>query len=100
MAPAEMLLANMATCVGLLAGAWVVKSLEEGEAKMVMMRKGYPQCPTCKGTKKVPCLCTRWSDKDFGCRTCDGKGSMVCNSCGGSGTGRRISASVHASNHH
>ncbi|KAJ6801474.1 uncharacterized protein M6B38_159240 [Iris pallida] len=76
---------QLATGLGVLAGAMLVKSaMERGEP----MAGG--SCPTCNGTGRVACMCSRWSDGDVGCRTCAGSGRMGCSSCGGSGTGRPL----------
>ena len=42
----------------------------------------------------VPCICQRWSDSDVGCATCNGRGLMACNSCGGGGTAVPITAKL------
>lgn len=42
----------------------------------------------------VPCICTRWSDSDVGCATCNGRGLMACSSCGGGGTAVPITAKL------
>lgn len=81
----------------LVASAWLGKSILEAEEKQKPMIGGR-QCPTCNGSRRVPCMCTRWSDDDVGCSTCSGSGKMVCNSCGGSGTGRPIPVQIRASN--
>ncbi|XP_031474954.1 uncharacterized protein LOC116247121 [Nymphaea colorata] len=90
-------LTQLATGLGVLAGAVLVKSAIEQKP----MAGGWPRCPTCNGTGRVSCLCARWSDGDIGCRTCAGSGRMACSSCGGTGTGRPIPAalSVKKSNH-
>ncbi|KAI4368496.1 hypothetical protein MLD38_017048 [Melastoma candidum] len=54
----------------------------------------FQRCPTCNGTGRVSCLCSRWSDGDVGCGTCSGSGRMACSSCGGTGTGRPIRVRV------
>lgn len=79
-----------------LAGAWVIKSILDAEQEKPM--GGFNQCPTCNGSRRVPCLCTRWSDDDVGCSTCEGSGMMRCNACGGGGTGRPIPVQIRASN--
>jgi len=79
-----------------LAGAWVIKSMMDAEQEKPM--GGLSQCPTCNGSRRVPCMCTRWSDHDVGCSTCEGSGMMRCKSCGGSGTGRPIPVQIRASN--
>ncbi|KAM0935905.1 hypothetical protein DsansV1_C27g0197771 [Dioscorea sansibarensis] len=81
---------QLATGLGVLAGAMLVKSVMEQRP----MAGGWPRCPSCNGTGRVACLCSRWSDGDIGCRTCAGSGRMACSSCGGSGTGRPIPAQV------
>ncbi|XP_024539870.1 uncharacterized protein LOC112349518 [Selaginella moellendorffii] len=87
--------AAVAQGVGVVAGALLVKNLLDAEAKKPMAG-GFPRCPRCNGAGRTECLCTRWSDKDYGCRSCGGSGRMRCNSCGGSGTGRPIPAQVRA----
>ncbi|XP_008801836.1 uncharacterized protein LOC103715847 [Phoenix dactylifera] len=78
---------QLATGLGVLAGAMLVKSAME---QPMAGPGGWqpPRCATCNGTGRVACLCSRWSDGDVGCRTCAGSGRMACSSCGGSGTGR------------
>jgi hypothetical protein len=44
-----------------------------------------PECPRCEGTGFTECVCTRWSDGDFGCSSCHGTGKMPCPGCGGGG---------------
>ncbi|XP_058103180.1 uncharacterized protein LOC131246787 [Magnolia sinica] len=78
---------QLATGLGVLAGAMLVKSVMEQKP----MSGG---CPSCNGTGRVSCLCTRWSDGDVGCRTCAGSGRMACSSCGGTGTGRPLPVQV------
>ncbi|KAH0466528.1 uncharacterized protein LOC110114691 [Dendrobium catenatum] len=85
---------QVATGLGVVAGAMLVKAAAEGRLLPPMSGRGSPRCPTCKGTGRVDCFCSRWSDGDVGCRTCAGSGRMACNSCGGSGTGRPIPARI------
>lgn len=92
MSPGAML--QVVQGASVLAGAWMIKSIMEAEEPMA---GGYGRCATCNGTRKVPCLCTRWSDNDVGCSSCGGSGSTTCNSCGGSGTGRPIPVQIRAS---
>ncbi|TKY59896.1 hypothetical protein E2542_SST16990 [Spatholobus suberectus] len=80
-------LTQLATGLSVLAGAVLVKSVMDHNPML-------PRCPTCNGTGRVTCLCSRWSDSDIGCRTCAGSGRMNCSSCGGTGTGRPIPARV------
>jgi hypothetical protein len=54
------------------------------------------ECPTCGGTGYIECICTRWSDGDAGCGTCQGTLKMTCNGCGGTGTGIPLTARVMA----
>lgn len=82
--------------VSVLAGAWAIKSILDAEDQKPMSG-GYPPCSTCNGTRRVPCLCQRWSDHDVGCSTCSGSGMMKCSSCGGSGTGRPLAVQIRAS---
>ncbi|XP_073396685.1 uncharacterized protein [Physcomitrium patens] len=79
----------------LLASAWLVKSVLDAEDQKPMA--GGRECATCNGTRRVPCICTKWSDNDIGCKTCNGSGKMICSSCGGSGTGRPIPVQIRAS---
>lgn len=79
---------QLATGLGVLAGAALVKEVLDHQNNMNPMAGGAPRCQTCHGTGRVTCLCTRWSDGDMGCRTCHGSGRMSCSSCGGSGDGR------------
>ncbi|XP_020572035.1 uncharacterized protein LOC110018900 [Phalaenopsis equestris] len=84
---------QMATGLGVVAGAMLLKAAEEHRLHLPPASSGGPctwrqQCPKCSGTGKVECLCSRWSDGDRGCRTCAGTGRMACNNCRGSGSGR------------
>ncbi|XP_076916320.1 uncharacterized protein LOC143575980 [Bidens hawaiensis] len=80
-------LTQVATGLSVLAGAALLKSMmgpgSSGSGQ-------FPRCSSCNGTGRVSCFCNRWSDGDTGCRTCAGSGRMMCNSCGGSGTGRAL----------
>ncbi|RWR79981.1 drought-induced protein 1 [Cinnamomum micranthum f. kanehirae] len=84
---------QLATGLGVLAGAMLVKTVMEQKPPMA---GGWTRCATCNGTGRVSCLCSRWSDGDVGCRTCAGSGRMACNSCGGTGTGRPIPVQISA----
>ncbi|BBN16276.1 hypothetical protein MPTK1_7g04940 [Marchantia polymorpha subsp. ruderalis] len=88
---------QLAQGIGVIAGAWAIKSIMDAENEKPMAG-GYSRCPTCNGSRRVPCLCNRWSDKDVGCSTCSGSGQMRCNSCGGSGTGRPLPVQIQATN--
>lgn len=83
---------QLATGLGVLAGAALVKSIMEQQP----MAGPGARCPSCNGTGRVSCLCSRWSDDDKGCRTCAGSGRMACGSCGGSGTGRPLPVQISA----
>ncbi|XP_073013526.1 uncharacterized protein [Typha latifolia] len=87
------LASQLATGLGVVAGAMLVKSamdaLDAGP-----MAGGLPRCATCNGTGRVACLCSRWSDGDVGCRSCAGSGRMACRNCGGSGSGRPLPIQV------
>lgn len=85
-----MLLSQLATGLSVLAGAVLVKSVMDQKP----MAGPFTRCPTCNGTGRVTCLCSRWSDGDVGCSTCSGSGRMACSSCGGSGTGRPLPAKI------
>ncbi|KAM7464747.1 hypothetical protein LguiA_032868 [Lonicera macranthoides] len=86
-------LSQLATGLGLLAGAYLVKSVID--QKPMAGPGQFPRCPRCNGTGRVSCLCSRWSDGDVGCRTCSGSGRMACSSCGGTGTGRPIPVQIN-----
>ncbi|KAF9688971.1 hypothetical protein SADUNF_Sadunf01G0043400 [Salix dunnii] len=81
-------LTQLATGLSVLAGAVLVKSV------MNQKPMAGPMCSSCNGTGRVACLCSRWSDRDVGCRTCSGSGRMACSSCGGTGTGRPIPVQI------
>lgn len=51
-------------------------------------------CPACGGTGLETCFCSRWSDGDVGCRSCNHTGYMKCRSCGGGGTAVPIPLTV------
>ncbi|GAU16647.1 hypothetical protein TSUD_325970 [Trifolium subterraneum] len=85
-----LVLSQLATGLSVLAGAVLVKSVLDQKP----MAGPFPRCPSCNGTGRVPCLCSRWSDGDVGCSTCSGSGRMGCSSCGGSGTGRPLPARI------
>ncbi|CAK9225532.1 unnamed protein product [Sphagnum troendelagicum] len=87
---------QVAQGLGVLAGAWAIKSMIDAEDEKPPMAGGF-RCSTCNGSRRVPCLCTKWSDNDVGCGTCSGTGMMRCSSCGGSGTGRPIPVQIRAS---
>ena len=82
-----MVISQVATGVSVLAGAVLVMSLLDQKKPMA---GPFPRCPSCNGSGRVTCLCSRWSDGDSGCRTCSGSGRTFCSSCGGSGTGRPL----------
>ncbi|XP_058192828.1 uncharacterized protein LOC131310049 [Rhododendron vialii] len=87
-------LTQLATGLSVLAGAVLVKSVIDQNP---MMRGGptqFPRCPSCNGSGRVACLCSRWSDGDVGCRGCSGSGRTSCSSCGGTGTGRPIPVQI------
>ncbi|CAH8342672.1 unnamed protein product [Eruca vesicaria subsp. sativa] len=75
---------QLATGLSVLAGAVLVKSVLDQKP---MAGGPFPRCPTCNGTGRVTCFCTRWSDGDVGCRRCSGSGRATCSNCGGTGTG-------------
>lgn len=83
-------LTQVATGLSVLAGAALVKSVMDQKP----MAGPFDRCPSCNGTGRVTCMCTRWSDGDVGCRTCAGSGRMACRSCGGTGTGRPLPVQV------
>lgn len=87
---------QVAQGLSVLAGAWAIKSILDATEDQQPMAGGF-RCATCNGSRRVPCLCTRWSDNDVGCGTCSGTGMMRCSSCGGSGTGRPIPVQIRAS---
>ncbi|XP_022734434.1 uncharacterized protein LOC111287977 [Durio zibethinus] len=83
-------LTQVSTGLSVLAGAVLVKSVVNQKP----MAGPFQRCPTCNGTGRVSCLCSRWSDGDVGCRTCAGSGRMACSRCGGSGSGRLIPVQI------
>ncbi|XP_057737592.1 uncharacterized protein LOC130954835 [Arachis stenosperma] len=87
-------LSQLATGLSVLAGAVIVRSVMDMDQKPMVGPGSNPRCQTCNGMGRVTCICTRWSDSDAGCRTCAGSGRMACSSCGGSGTGRPLTAKI------
>ncbi|XVF43709.1 hypothetical protein PTKIN_Ptkin02bG0062300 [Pterospermum kingtungense] len=83
-------LTQVATGLSVLAGAALVKSVMDQKP----MAGPFQRCPTCNGTGRVTCICSRWSDGDVGCATCAGSGRRACSSCGGSGTGRPLPVQI------
>ncbi|XP_058194653.1 uncharacterized protein LOC131311289 [Rhododendron vialii] len=83
---------QVATGLSVLAGAVFLKSVMDQNPTMGPTQ--FRRCPSCNGSGRVACLCSRWSDGDVGCRTCAGSGRMACSSCGGTGTGRPLPAQV------
>ncbi|KAE9454844.1 hypothetical protein C3L33_13352, partial [Rhododendron williamsianum] len=81
---------QVATGLSVLAGAVFLKSVMDQNPTMGPTQ--FRRCPSCNGSGRVACLCSRWSDGDVGCRTCAGSGRMACSSCGGKGTGRPLPA--------
>uniref|UniRef100_A0A7N0VIB0 Uncharacterized protein n=1 Tax=Kalanchoe fedtschenkoi TaxID=63787 RepID=A0A7N0VIB0_KALFE len=81
-------LTQLATGLSVLVGAALVKTVID--KPMAGGGQSSPRCPSCNGTGRVSCMCSRWSDGDVGCRTCAGSGRMACSSCGGSGSGRPL----------
>ncbi|KAH6777499.1 chaperone protein dnaJ-like protein [Perilla frutescens var. hirtella] len=90
-------LTQVATGLSVLAGAVIVKQVMNETSMMGSGRA--TRCPSCNGSGRVKCLCSRWSDHDAGCRSCGGSVRMTCSSCGGTGTGRPISVRIPASRH-
>ncbi|KAM3358540.1 hypothetical protein BC332_28224 [Capsicum chinense] len=80
--------------LSVLAGAALVKSVIDQKTMMGSGTGQFPRCPSCNGTGRVSCMCSRWPDGDVGCRTCAGSGRMACSSCGGTGTGRPIPVQI------
>ncbi|GER56386.1 chaperone protein dnaJ-related [Striga asiatica] len=89
-----MVLTQLATGLSVLAGAALVKQVMDHNSMMGPGPGRAPRCPSCNGTGRVTCACTRWSDGDYGCRTCAWSGRTACSSCGGSGTGRPIPVQI------
>ncbi|XP_010442050.1 PREDICTED: uncharacterized protein LOC104760628 [Camelina sativa] len=83
---------QLATGISVLAGAVFIKSVMD--QKPMAGGGQFPRCPTCNGTGRVACFCSRWSDGDVGCRRCSGSGRAACSNCGGSGTGRPLPAQL------
>lgn len=50
-------------------------------------------CARCNGTGLEPCFCTRWSDGDVGCPSCEHTGYTRCKACGG--TGKAVPLSIY-----
>mmetsp|Transcript_875 Transcript_875/g.2648 ORF Transcript_875/g.2648 Transcript_875/m.2648 type:complete len:204 (-) Transcript_875:330-941(-) len=77
-------LSHLASLAGFALGAlWVGRELvmEQQDTE-----QGREVCETCQGTGRVPCICTRWSDNDVGCGSCNNTGLAVCQDCSGGGT--------------
>lgn len=87
MAPMESLrlVSQIATSVSLAVGAWWVSREMMLEQDRFENTAQQP-CPRCGGTGYEPCMCTRWSDGDAGCSSCNRSGYMQCRGCNGGGT--------------
>jgi hypothetical protein len=95
---------QVASGIGMIVGAWMFKYLmEEANNNKSMMGGGVvpmpmPRCPTCNGSRRVPCICKRWSDGDEGFTTCGHTRMKRCSSCGGSEKGRPVLVKLRISN--
>lgn len=88
------LVSQLVTTVGLTAGAlWVGREilLDQEKAETTSSSRS---CPRCSGSGYEPCMCTKWSDGDVGCTSCQHSGFMKCRSCGGGGKGIPIPVTV------
>ncbi|XP_074295685.1 uncharacterized protein LOC141623480 [Silene latifolia] len=85
-------LTQLATGLSVLAGVALVKQVMDQQP----MAGPFPRCPTCNGSGRVTCFCSRWSDGDVGCNACGGSGRRACSNCGGSGTGRPMPVRIAA----
>jgi len=57
--------------------------------------KSGRECPSCQGTGVEACFCTRWSDGDNGCSSCNMTGKMPCRACRGGGTAVPIALEIY-----
>eukprot|EP00271_Cylindrocystis_brebissonii_P008210 TRINITY_DN22229_c0_g1_i1.p3 TRINITY_DN22229_c0_g1~~TRINITY_DN22229_c0_g1_i1.p3 ORF type:complete len:101 (+),score=4.37 TRINITY_DN22229_c0_g1_i1:479-781(+) len=97
MAPLSLML-SPGVMVGVAAGAVALKMhLDQEQAASSAFNPYSNPCPTCHGSREVPCLCRKWSDGDVGCGSCQGSGSMRCSTCGGSGTRRAMPVRIRSS---
>eukprot|EP00850_Spirogloea_muscicola_P000672 SM000002S05752 [mRNA] locus=s2:2065751:2066237:+ [translate_table: standard] len=88
--------ALLAQGIGFVAGAVAFKALLDRDSAAASVASN--PCPSCHGSRTVPCLCTKWSDNDVGCSSCGGSGRMSCRSCGGSGTRKPLPVRIDARN--
>ncbi|KAL2899604.1 Chaperone protein DnaJ [Bienertia sinuspersici] len=75
-----LILTQLATGLSVIAGAAIVKPVMDQNP----MVGPFPRCPSCNGSGRISCFCSRWSDGDVGCRTCVGSSRAACPRCGGS----------------
>lgn len=89
-------ISQVVTTAAVAVGAWYLLGRENAylEQDKLDQSKSSQPCPRCDGAGYEPCLCSRWSDGDAGCRTCRGTGYMPCRACRGGGTAIPLLASV------
>jgi hypothetical protein len=67
---------------------------KQPQEKSIDASQQQRECPTCEGRGVEVCACTRWSDGDAGCASCQRTGMMACRSCGGGGVARPIKVAI------
>ncbi|EIE23161.1 hypothetical protein COCSUDRAFT_23789 [Coccomyxa subellipsoidea C-169] len=88
------ILLQAATFAAIGVAAWFTARLVDQAPEQREDETG--ECPRCSGSGFEECICTRWSDNDAGCATCNGSSRMACRSCGGGGTAVPATAKIVA----
>lgn len=77
---------QIVTTATIAVGTWWMLNRELAPQQDRYEQRNSTPCPVCSGTGFETCLCTRWSDGDYGCSTCSKTGYMRCRACSGGGT--------------